>query len=260
MNSSLEENIPAIFLIIGFLTLLLINHTITKLLGRRSRTRQGQQIPNGKSPLSIEKRISSNRGWASGEIRSKGPGLIVGVVLVALVWNLTFGLSFVKTFSDPNISNGSQVVLGVFALMGLVPIGFAIMLTLRHLHFGRSYCRIQGKAGLLGKTMNGTIRTSRKIQATGDYTILLESLEIYTTGSGKERKTAEYIHWQGKQTLPHLGAAPQLGIPFSFDLPSDIPETGSKTSRGQITWYLRIKAPVEGIDYSTMFIVPVFHE
>jgi len=84
-------------------------------------------------------------------------------------------------------------------------------------------------------------------------------VESYSVGSGKNQRTETKIHWQGKQSIPCLGKSTKAGIPFSFDLPKYPPETGYQLARGTVRWQLSIAAPVKGVDYSAMFIIPVFN-
>jgi hypothetical protein len=258
MAQSFEENLPIEPIIVGFIVLLVTGTIIRKNLKRRALTRQGQLDSRGVSVPSIEERVAANRAWASGTIYSKGRAFMLCVWLLAIVWNLTFGASFIKSYSNPSIKTGGLIALGVFAALGIVPIFFALRLTLRQLRYGESSCCINGKAGVLGKTMSGTIRTKTDIPATGDYKINLQCVETYRTGTGKNRSTHTNVHWQEEHKVPSSGKSSRLGIPFSFSLPNYPPETGYQLARGTVTWQLRIDAPVEGVDYSAMFAVPVF--
>ena len=258
MEQIFEQSLPWAPFIFGFLILLLLSSVLQKKLRRRELIRQGQLPSEGTQVPSLEKRVAANSAWSKGEIRSEGRGPMIALWILALVWNLTFGVSFFNSLSNPDMKTGGMVVLGVFALLGIIPVGFAVYFSIRHFRFGHSVCCIHGKAGVLGKKMTGNIRTKKEIQANGDYKITLQCLESYSVGSGKNRRTETTIRLEEKQIVPRAGQNSRAGIPFSFRLPQYPPETGYQLARGKITWCLRIDAPLEGVDYSAMFIIPVF--
>lgn len=208
----------------------------------------------------IEERLSGNSAWASGQIKAAGYGPIIALWLLAIVWNLTFGVSFVDSFSNATMKTGALIIIGIFAFLGIVPIFFAVRLTMQRLRFGNSWCSINGKAGVLGSEMSGKIRTKTKVEAIGDYTLELQCLESYSTGSGKDRRTVTKIHYEQKHVVPHAGQSAVAGIPFAFKLPNYPQETGYVLMSGSITWNLKISAPVKGVDYSAMFQIPVFQQ
>ncbi|MBN8548745.1 MAG: hypothetical protein J0M12_05485 [Deltaproteobacteria bacterium] len=257
MDPSFEQEIPLLYLVIGFVVLFFSGNFLRGKLRQRHLRREGQIETKNGQIASIEERVAANGAWASGEIRSKGAMLVGGVWLLAVVWNLTFGVSFIKQFSNPEIKTGGLVVLGIFALLGLPIVAFAIRVTLRHFRYGESLCRIVGKAGVLGQGIKGNIFTKTEVAPDGDYTVMLQCVESYTVGSGKNQRSKTEIHWHGKQTVSR-GTSSRAGIPFSIDIPEYPPETGYQISRGQVNWQLTITAPTKGLDYAALFIVPVF--
>lgn len=258
MNEGFEQDIPLTAITIGFVLLMVLSTFLRKWVNQRALLRDGQLPVKGNRTPSVAERVAANRSWASGEILSTGLGPVAALWTLAIVWNLTFGLSFYKSFSNPEMKTGGLVMLGIFAVLGIVPVVFAVRFTMRQLRFGRSRCCINGKAGVLGETLSGIVRTNSEVLSTGDYTIDIACIESYHTGSGKNRTSHTEVHWQQTLVVPRAGLSSRAGIPFSFVLPDFPPETGYQLSRGNITWNLKIHAPVSGIDYVAMFIVPVF--
>lgn len=253
-----EQDSFLIPIIIGFFVLFFFGNLLRRKLRDKELKRQGQIFPDNKRIPTIEERVASNRQWASGKIKSHGRMFMIILWTCAIAWNLTFGVSFIKMLSNQEAKTGGIIALGLLSLGGFVFLYFAIRATMQHFRYGESWCHISGKAGVIGKSMAGSVRTNNNIKAEGDYTIILECLETYTTGSGKNRSTKVDVIWQDKQSVPHTGKNSRVGIPFSFPLPPYPPETGYQLSRGRISWQLRISAPVQGVDYSAIFVVPVF--
>ncbi len=259
MQENFEQNIPIGYLIIGFIALMVISHFIKKFLRDRHLKREGQVLTTKDGRvLTPEERTQGNPEWASGEIKSKGKGLLALLWISAVALNLMLGAPFIKALSNPAMKTAPTIVLGVLTLFALGFTVFAIRFTWRQLRFGESRCYLEGKAGVLGQKISGYIRTNKDIPVTGDYAIEIQCLEHYHVGTGKKRQSKIKSHYQSTQKVPHIGKNSKLGIPFSIDLPKYPPETGYQISRGQINWQLKISAPVEGIDYMALFIVPVF--
>lgn len=253
-----EQDTSLIPIVVGFLILFFASIFVQKKLRGKELIRQGQLPADGLRIPSVEERVAANAKWASGEIRSSGRALMLVLWLASIVWSLTIGVTFFKLLLSPTAQMGQIIVVGLFTLLGLGFVFFAIRVTIQHFRYGESWCRIRGKAGVLGETMTGHVGTKTEVEAIGDYTIELQCVETYSTGSGKNRTTKHEIRWQSKQTVPHLGKSSRAGIPFSFSLPTYPPETGYQLSRGKINWQLRISAPVNGVDYAAIFVVPVF--
>ncbi len=258
MEHNIEQDISLPIIIAVFLVLLLGTRYLKRALRERHLRNQGQLEYDGKNIPSIEERVSRNKAWASGRIRSSGRALVAVLWTLTVVWNLTLGVAFIKSLSQPDAQLGQKIVLGFFAVGGLVAAYFAIRATLQRLRFGESWCCITNKAGVIGEKIEGKVLTTREVEAEGDYTIFLECLDLYHTGSGKNRTSKTKIHWQGKQTVASSGISSRAGIPFSFILPPYPPETGYQLARGTLNWQLRIEAAAKGVKYSAIFVVPVF--
>ncbi len=258
MEANIEQDIPFSLIIAGGLVLIVGGSILRRFLRKRDLQQQGQIDTAGGRIPTIEERVAKNKHWVSGNIPSKGRTLMVGLWIVALLMNFFIDIGFIKSFSNPTIPTGARIVLGIFVLISLAIGFFAVRNTMQHLRFGESRCRIQGKAGVVGKKMTGVITTTKAVEPKGDYTIILQCYESYSVGHGKNRRTQVKTHHQSEQKVPSGGKNSTLGIPFSFDIPNYAPETAYQISRGAVQWQLRISAPLEGVDYGAAFEVPVF--
>lgn len=258
MDQNFEQDIPMGAIVAGFVVLMVVSTFLRRWLRRRQLIKQGQlQTERGRIPT-IEERIAGNRAWAKGEILSKGRTSTIVLLIAALAMSLLLVIAFIKSLFNPSIKTAPLIILGIFTAIALVFAVLAIRAAIRYFRFGQSRCCIPEKAGVLGKKLEGVIRTNSEINPSGDYTIELQCLETYTTGSGKNSRTEVITHWQSKQQVSHQGKNPKLGVPFSFELPNTEPETGYQLARGSVDWRLKIHAPVKGVDYCASFIVPVF--
>ena len=258
MENNFEENIPIQLIVIVFIFLMIVSFLVKSKLRSRKLKRDGQVFGEKGEILPIEKRLEANKEWLSGRIKSSGLGLMIALWLGAVVWNLTFGVSFVNSLSNSDMKTGGKVMLGLFSLGGFVFLYFAIKQTLRHFRYGSSICVIDGKAGVLGQKMTGKIITSVDVRPTSEYQLNLDCLEHYEEGTGKDKTTRTRVHWTGKYKVNPLGISSRAGIPFEFDLPKFPPETAYQISRGQVNWQITVSAPTDGVDYNAIFIVPVF--
>lgn len=258
MEETFGQNIPYIPVTIGFFILLFLSNLLQRKLRAKALIKQGQVfLDKGEIPP-IEVRIAANKAWSSGQIKSEGRMFMIILWLLAITWNLCFGSAFINSFSNPEIKTGGLIALGIFSAIGIVPIVFAIRESIRHFRYGMSLCLIDEKAGVLGKTMTGKIITKSDVSATGDFTIEIQCLETYESGTSKNKTSSTRSRWQTKCTVPSPGLRSSSGIPFTFSLPKTAPETAYQLETGKISWQVMIKAPTQGVDYTATFVVPVF--
>ena len=258
MENNFEKDIPIELVVVIFVVVSIISFFFQRKLRNRKLAQDGQVFGEKGEILSIEKRLAANSDWSSGRIKSSGAGLMIALWLGSIVWSLTFGVSFIRALSNSEMKTGAVIALGVFSLGGFVFLYYAIKMTLRYFKYGSSTCIIVGKAGVLGQRMTGRVITSVDMRPTSDYVINLDCIEIYQEGSGKNKTTRTNIRWSAKNNVNPLSASSRSGIPFSFEIPKFLPETGYQLSRGQINWQLSISAPNEGVDYHSIFVIPVF--
>lgn len=258
MDTSFEQSINPIFFFVAFAVLLVVSHFVRRNTRANKLLRQGQLSSSGGSAPSIEQRVANNKCWAKGAIPSSGKGVVYLLWVATIVLNFMSTIPFVRSLVIADATTPQRVILGVFSIFGIAVAVFAVRATIRWYRFGQSLCCIETKAGVLGQSISGKIRTQNQIAAEGDFKVRIQCIETYSTGSGKNRKTHTNVRWEQEQLVPHGGKNSIMGIPFSFKLPTQIPETGDQLSRGDIDWQINIHAPVKGVDYAARFIVPVF--
>lgn len=205
-------------------------------------------------------RLRVNKEWAAGRITCSARSSALMLGGVAVIWNMIGWLSTLKTLSNPLNPSGKLDQYGVL-ILPLIGLGFAyaaLRALIRWRKFGVSACEIRGRAGRLGDEVTGLIRTSQDLKTIGDYTLYLRCAERTSQGTGKMRRTQTTVLWEVSSTVRHLGQSSRSGIPFTFRLPAECPESDDPQARGRVSWSLELRAPVEGVDFQATFIIPVF--
>ncbi len=177
----------------------------------------------------------------------------------AVLWNLVSAPMFVVIPRE--IERNPMVVIGgLFPLIGVGLLVWAVMTTLRWQRFGPS--RFEMSPATLGGRLSGTIHTRL---AVGEFRsirmhLTLTCLERITRGAGKNRRTTETILWREEYTVPdgQVGfGAFGATIPVRFALPADARETTVVGRSNGILWVLSAEANIPGVDFKEDFDVPV---
>jgi hypothetical protein len=143
---------------------------------------------------------------------------------------------------------------GAILLFALFYLGSAVLNGARVAKSGKSFMDVEEAA--YGKCVRGRIRTERALEATGDYTLLLECIEHFLvtvpTRQGTTRSEDQRaVRWQTTQTVKSEGVSSTAGIPVNIAVES-FPWPHTPRSQG-IHWELTVKAPLRGLNYSAVF-------
>lgn len=145
-------------------------------------------------------------------------------------------------------SDTGSLPLSIFAaLLGLAALVFALWHTWRFRKFGSS--TLETTAPIAGKRWQGAVRTTHDLAATGDFTLTLSYEELRSKLA--DHKLAAVTLWKGVCTVERSTVRSSQGIPFAFLPPGA--ELARSSSGG--TWWLRVDAPMRGLNYMTLFDV-----
>lgn len=180
-------------------------------------------------------------------------------VFTALV---LFGFGY-YVYTQTSLENSSDdlflyALRGIFPAIGVFLLLLAFRASARMKKFGISTLTIKDNAGVLGKTLSGTLRTSVELRPTGPYHVTLECLETYKTGNDAESKTRQRSVWKGSTSIAAQTASSIAGIPISVEIPIHLPHSKPNAGLGGIRWVLTVSAPMPGVDYKSSFNVPVY--
>ncbi len=203
--------------------------------------------------------------WAAGQVRDANRSAGAALWAFALIWNLLalpagfFGVRDAVTKDQPV----AWLVL-LFPAVGLGFVGAAVRASMRSRKFSASRLDLVTTPAAIGHGLGGVIRTPADVRSADGFALVLSCVRVRRTGSGKNRSTHETVLWQEeKRVAGQRGAGgPRDGmvtnIPVAFRIPADAAPCDERNANDRIVWRLRASASVPGVDYESMFEVPVF--
>jgi hypothetical protein len=158
--------------------------------------------------------------------------------------------------------NYGVLLVLLFPLAGLGLLAAAARAARARRRFGDCVFEMATIPGALGGTLQGVIQTGARLRPAEAIHVNLSCLRRVTTGSGQSRSRQEHVLWQDEQVLTAEAGLPEpepglTAIPVHFHLPTDQPESTVGYGDG-ILWRLEASAKMPGLNFSTVFIVPVF--
>jgi hypothetical protein len=173
----------------------------------------------------------------------------------AALWNLiSFPAAFLAVREAVQKGNHAALIALLFPLIGVGLLVWAVRSTLRLRRYGVSRFELSTLPGVIGHSLAGTVRISEALRPEGGFAVSLCCLRRYETGSGKNRSTSETIFWQEDRRIQGVGTT----LPIAFAIPADARATDDRDARDRIVWRLTVEADVPGVDYASVFEVPVF--
>jgi hypothetical protein len=200
--------------------------------------------------------------WAEGRVGSASRSASAGSWFVALLLAL-LGAWTIFPVREALAGKENKLVLLVlaFPLVGLYLLYLAGKATLRRMKFGRSFFELETVPGVLGGRLAGAIRTSKKIDSPDGHQLTLSCVERCAS-DGDSPSNIEKVLWQEEAEVRgeeswETRDDPGSSIPVSFHVPPSL-RPSDLSSAKSITWRLRVRSRVAGIDYEDVFEVPVF--
>ena len=183
----------------------------------------------------------------------------------------------------------------VLPLMSMAVSGYylfhAVRWTIRLKRFGSATMELKGGGSVvLGRKLEGVVRTPRPLQPQGPYRFVLQCIDTHefldeSDAATRPHKVQNFTVWKHDLEVPAAGIDSTRGIPFSFQLPASVgpgpaasrvatgsPYFQSKTAimipglrrvwshndppRAR-TWQLDVSAPMPGTDFCAQFVVSV---
>jgi hypothetical protein len=199
--------------------------------------------------------------WAERVVRDENAWRAPFLWLFGIVW-MAITLPAIFAFREQAARQKSALLfMGLFPIIGVGLIAFAVYQTLRRRKYGVSVCRLERVPVPLGSSLRAEVHARVRDLPEKGFDVRLACVRRVVTGSGKHRSTSEMILWHGEATVASGAAMPNpegMRIPIRFTLPRDAPTTDASNPRDSVLWRLDIRADVPGVDYAARFELPVF--
>lgn len=202
--------------------------------------------------------------WAAGRIDDTGRRTLVTAWVFAVFWNLvSLPGAYFGVRAALHEGNHAALLALLFPLVGAALLVWAVRATIRYRKYGISRLQLSTIPGVIGRTIAGTVSVPGRLLPAEGFLVTLTCNRLVTTGAGKSRSTSEHILWQedhrsvaGAPSRSYAGMV--TSVPIAFRLPSDTPVSEDSNPRDRVVWRLRLSAEVPGVDYESVFEVPVF--
>ncbi|MCM8525323.1 MAG: hypothetical protein NE327_02325 [Lentisphaeraceae bacterium] len=210
----------------------------------------------------FKKPWENNPSWSSGNIASAPEG--AGAIwFFAILWN---AISSPAVFMGiPEMYRAEKywqiLVISLFPAIGLLIIYFAIYKTLQNIKYSKSSFKMAKVPGVIGGSMVGELLLPVKLAGAEEINVRLVNINQVTTGSGKNRSTRRNTIWQTSRAFKQGEWKVQNGhviIPLDLTISYETRDHDKTNMRNCVYWNLEVYSAMPGIDFSTVFEVPVF--
>lgn len=178
-----------------------------------------------------------------------------GIAFFAAGWNsISLPLAVLFLLSDDQKPWWLYLVVGIFPVIGLGSIAWLMRQWLRRRKYGVSTLRLANVPGVIGGHFSGVVLAPEIVRAAGAVRVSLTCTRVVR--SGEDSKTE--LLWQDERDIAKFldaGEPGRVGMPVMFTIPSHAQPTDDDK---RVTWTLKAKAQLPGIDYAASFEVPVF--
>lgn len=201
--------------------------------------------------------------WATGRIEDTNRGGAWGSWIFTALWNLISLPGVVAGVRGATAGGNRAGLLALlFPIVGVTLVIRSVRATIRYRKYGVSRLELSTRPAVIGHSLAGTIRAPVSIQPAEGFLATLQCVRRLTTRSGKDSSTSETVLWQDERRARGQPSRDASGratmIPVSIPLPPDASPTDQRNSRNEVVWRLTLSASVPGVDYRSIFEVPVF--
>jgi hypothetical protein len=200
------------------------------------------------------------KSWRENRILSGARYGHWALLAFALVWNgLTLPMFLNAEEFWGRIDKEPMILLALlFPLVGLGLLAAVAWALLGWRKFGPTPLVLDPFPGSIGGHVGGWVDTRIPFSAAQRFDVKLACMRSSVTGSGKNRKRSESVHWQtdGACHSERSGTGTQLF--FRFTVPDGLPAAGLPRTGTYYLWRLSVACELEGPDFSRSYDIPVF--
>jgi hypothetical protein len=226
----------------------------------RHRIAELEQQAKGKTAA---KDWQSRKGWETANIRSEAKKNAIMMWGFAILWNAaTSPLLFIL---PGEVEKGNYTALFgyLFPLVGAFLLYKAVVPTLEYRRFGKVLLEMDPYPGAIGGHVGGRVQVSHlahdtAVEPSSRFTVRLECVYSYMSGSGDNRSRREDIKWAEEGQARPESAGSGVTLAFRFDVPDELPEADVDQTDAYHFWRLTLKAEIQGVDLDRQYNLPVF--
>ena len=198
--------------------------------------------------------------WQSYTIKSSNKKLLWFSAIFATFWCLISAPLLFMIPSEVFDKKNYLALIGLlFPLVGIGLASWAIRNYFQWKKFGDSELTLSDMPARLGRILRAKLHIPAELTNQDQCKVIIECVNKYTSGSGKNRSTRENVLWQDQQRIKvNMANFDGHTLPIEFKLPKDMPVSDWSDSNNEHFWRVRAEAKLPGVDYSANFIVPVF--
>jgi hypothetical protein len=201
--------------------------------------------------------------WVEGRIDDSSRGTLWTSWAFAVCWNMIgFPSGYLGVQAALRQGQPGGYVALVFPLVGTGLLVWAVRATIRYRKYGVSRLELTTIPAVIGHSLAGTVRVSTTVESQEGFLATLSCVRRVTSGSGKNRSTSETLLWQDERPAAGTGTRDAAGwgteVPVQFRIPAEVEPCGLRDPNNRVLWRLTLSATVPGVDYASVFDVPVF--
>ncbi len=200
------------------------------------------------------------KSWRDNRILSGARYSHWALLAFALVWNgitlplfLNAGEFWGRIEQEPGL-----LLALLFPLVGVGLIVAVVWAFMGWRKFGPAPLVLDPFPGSIGGHVGGWVDTRIPFSAQQRFDVKLACMRSSVSGSGKDRKRSESVHWQtdGVCHTERTGAGTQLF--FRFSVPADLPAADLPRTGTYYLWRLSVACELDGPDFARSYDIPVF--
>jgi hypothetical protein len=201
--------------------------------------------------------------WAAGRIEDSSRGTLWTSWAFAVFWNMiAFPSGYLGVQAALRQGQPGGYVALIFPLVGIGLLVGAARSTIRYRKYGVSRLELATIPAVIGHSLAGTVRVSTSIESPEGFLATVSCVRRVTSGSGKSRSTSESVLWQDERRVAGGRARDAAGwrtdVPVQFRIPADVEPCSLDDPNNRVLWRLTVSASVPGVDYASVFEIPVF--
>ncbi len=193
--------------------------------------------------------------WAAGVVDDGTRTTARFAWVFAIFWNLvSLPAAYFGMRDALEKGNHAAFLALLFPVVGFGLLVWAVRSTLRYRRYGVSRFELTTIPGVIGHSLEGTVRVSEPLRPEEGIRMALVCLRRRTTRTGKSQSTSETTLWREDRSVSGGG----VSIPVAFAIPPDALPSDDRNPNDRLIWRLEMTANVPGVDYGSSFEVPVF--